>query len=48
MTHTALEQAVLDGLKSFENDPTDSDFQRGFKAALEYLAEIISKAGDQS
>jgi hypothetical protein len=32
---------VRQGLQSFENDAADSDFQRGFKAAYEELANQL-------
>lgn len=39
MSTEQIEQLIVQGIRSFDGDPADSDFQRGYLAALVELAE---------
>jgi hypothetical protein len=39
-----LEVLVRQALESFEYDPPDTDFQRGYLAAIQWVEEMIEKA----
>jgi hypothetical protein len=46
-----LERLIAQGIKSFKDDPPDSDYQRGYLAALKELLEdagILVPSGTRS
>ncbi len=39
--HVDLSAYIISALRGFKNNPADSDFQRGYEAALKELATVF-------
>lgn len=44
MREQSLAEYIREALAGFENDPADSDFQRGYKAALEAVKQFMEES----
>jgi hypothetical protein len=44
---TKMEKYLVDALASFESDPPDTDYQRGYRAALCELARAIETSSSR-
>jgi hypothetical protein len=47
VTRDDVIEYLREAIRGFELDPADSDFQRGYQAALEETLKVIETSGDE-